>query len=147
MTSVVKTRFIASAANRIPELESGLIETKVYSNPFVNEKDPHFNESRIKIRYELPNQGKDKFVLFRGLIEFSRPRDFSFVFNRHDNSFVANVARNKVADLKEFLSNVQVQLTEELTFRKKLKAAIIFEKQYRLQCEELYKGHALAFEN
>ena len=145
MTLAVKTRFIETVPTGTSELlATGLIETRVFSNPFVNERDPNFSESRIKIRYELSSQLKEHFVLLRGLIEFSRPKDFSFVFNRNENSFVASITRNQVANLKELLSNVQFQLNAELKFRKKLKTAIYFERQYRLQCEAMYRAHALA---
>jgi hypothetical protein len=146
MTVAIKNRFLESAANQtLSELPlHDLVETKVYSNPFVCENDSHFNESRIKVKYELNNEMKVHFVLFRGLVEFSRSKDFYFVFNRHDNSFVVDVSRNKIVNLKELLSNVSTQLAEELKFRKKLKAAIHFERQYRLQCDALYRTHTLA---
>ncbi|HTE30763.1 MAG TPA: hypothetical protein VK666_10350 [Chryseolinea sp.] len=95
-------------------------------------------DDRSRLRFDLPPNYKQHFGLLRGLIEFNRTPDFTFMYHRESNSFDIDIEVSQHERLKAFLNLIDGLLTGEIQFKKQLKKAIAFETQYRLESSKLY---------
>lgn len=78
------------------------------------------------------------FVLLKGLIEFHRPKNFLFKYDKAERSIEADVHEGDYAALKKFLANINHWLNKELGFRSALKDALAFEARYKAERAAVY---------
>jgi hypothetical protein len=76
--------------------------------------------------------------LLRGLIEFHRPANFFFTYDRAERTLVADFRESEFETLKEFFHEVTGWLATELGFKSALKKIIDFESRYRAERNSLY---------
>jgi hypothetical protein len=82
--------------------------------------------------------GLKEFILLRGLIEFHRPANFFFTYDRKERTIEADFRESEFESLKEFLNVVSGWLNTELGFRSSLRKIIDFEARYRAERNSLY---------
>jgi hypothetical protein len=80
-----------------------------------------------------------EFILLRGLIEFHRPANFFFTYDRAERTIVADFRESEFETVKEFFHDVTRWLATELRFKSALKKIIDFESLYRAERSSLYE--------
>jgi len=79
-----------------------------------------------------------EFILFRGLIEFHRPANFFFTYDRTERTIVADFRESEFEQLKRFFHEATGWLASELGFKSALKKIMDFESRYRSERSSLY---------
>jgi hypothetical protein len=97
----------------------------------------HYND-RIKTTFLVTQEFQPDFSLIRGLIEFNRPRDLMFSFDRTSKTVNINLAKDQLSRLDGLLSRVYDELMKEKLFRKTLRTVIEFEQRYTRERDRLY---------
>jgi hypothetical protein len=80
------------------------------------------------------------FTLVKGLIEFNRPKDLLFTYDRVDKRIEIKIIRQQLESLAQFLHSVNEWLTQELRFKTQLKVVLDFEDRYRKERDLIYNG-------
>jgi hypothetical protein len=98
-----------------------------------------FQSDRTIIKFKLSGIYRDYFVLFRGLLEFSRPSRISVSINRSERTFELFVGTDQAAAVTEYLELNQKLLIQEIKFKKSLKTILRFEESIRVEQARLYR--------
>jgi hypothetical protein len=98
-----------------------------------------FQSDRAIVKFKLSGIYHEHFVLFRGLLEFSRPRRISISFNNSERTFELFVGIDEISAVTEYLDLIQKLLIREIKFKKSLKAVLRFEAWVRAEQSRLYK--------
>jgi len=97
-----------------------------------------FQSDRAIVKFKLSGIYLEHFVLFRGLLEFSRPKRISISFNNSERTFELFVGTDEVSTVTEYLDVIQKLLIQEIKFKKSLKAILRFEASVRAEQSRLY---------
>ena len=97
-----------------------------------------FQSDRAIVKFKLSGIYHEHFVLFRGLLDFSRPKRISISFNNSERTFELFVGTDEVSAVTEYLDLIQKLLIQEIKFKKSLKAILRFEASVRVEQAELY---------
>jgi len=97
-----------------------------------------FQSDRAIVKFKLSGIYLEHFVLFRGLLEFSRPKRISISFNNSERTFELFVGTDEVSTVTEYLDVIQKLLIQEIKFKKSLKAILRFEACVRAEQSRLY---------
>jgi hypothetical protein len=99
-------------------------------------------EYRDKVQYtfSVSERFSSHFVLIKGLIDFHRPNDINFSFNRQEKSIEVRTHLHNVDFLFQFLQKVQEWLVKEMQFKLALKKIIQFETQYHAKRTSIYNS-------
>ena len=97
---------------------------------------------RDKVQYTfiVSEHAENHFALIKGLIDFHRPKDIQFRFNRDEKSIEVRAHLQQVDFLFQFLQKVQEWLVKEVQFKLALKKVIQFEDQYKSQRASIYSS-------
>jgi len=98
-----------------------------------------FQSDRAIVKFKLSGIYHEHFVLFRGLLEFSRPKRISISFNNSERTFELFVGTDEISAVTEYLDLIQKLLIQEIKFKKSLKAVLRFEASVRAEQSRLYK--------
>ena len=98
-----------------------------------------FQSDRVIVKFKLSGIYHDHFVLFRGLLEFSRPRWISVSFNNSERTFELFVGIDQAEAVTEYLDLNLKLLIKEIRFKKSLKAVLRFEESVRVEQSRLYR--------
>lgn len=93
---------------------------------------------RLRFHFIPGAEHAPHFALIRGLMEFNRPKELSFVYHVAAKSFEIDIDSAYEDTLQALLSQVDTLLVKELAFRRKLKAVIAFEQRYQREKDEVY---------
>lgn len=106
---------------------------------FTRENSLYYND-RARITFSLAGEFSSYFILVKGLTEFYRPKHLKFAFDQSRKAITIDLAVAELHDLSKLLRVVQQELLREISFKAALRRAIEFEKRYRLEAEEVYRG-------
>ena len=95
-------------------------------------------KERVRLHFSVGQSLPSDFTLVKGLIEFHRPKDFHFKFDRKQKTISLDVDLDHIDRLTTFLSGVEEWVRKEKQFRHALKMAIEFERRYQLERESVY---------
>jgi len=98
----------------------------------------HYKE-RIRASFRIHNEFKPDFILIKGLMEFYRPKEFIFSYDRTERSIGIDIKGDQLEQLSAFLSRIFHWTKQEKQFRHALKLTIEFENRYKLEGESLYQ--------
>ena len=98
-----------------------------------------FQSDRAIVKFKLSGIYHDHFVLFRGLLEFSRPKWISVSFNNSERTFELFVGIDQATAVTEYLDLILKLLIKEIKFKKSLKAILRFEESVRVEQSRLYR--------
>ena len=91
------------------------------------------------VKFKLSGIYHNHFVLFRGLLEFSRPKWISFSFNNSERTFEFFVRMDQATAVTEYLDLILKLLVNEINFKKSLKSILRFEEFVRVEQSSLYR--------
>ena len=97
-----------------------------------------FQSDRAIVKFRLSGIYHEHFVLFRGLLEFSRPKQIGILFNRSERTFELFVGTDQASAVTEYLDLMLKLLIQEIKFKKSLKAILRFEESVRAEQSRLY---------
>jgi hypothetical protein len=97
-----------------------------------------FQSDRAIIKFRLSGIYHEHFVLFRGLLEFSRPKRIAISVNNSERTFEVFVGTDQASAVVEYLDLILKLLTQEIKFKKSLKAILRFEESVRVEQARLY---------
>lgn len=95
-------------------------------------------KERVRLHFSVAHSLPSDFTLVKGLIEFHRPKEFHFKYDRKQKTISLDVDRDQIDRLATFLSGVEEWVRKEKQFRHALKMAIEFESRYQLEQESVY---------
>jgi hypothetical protein len=98
-----------------------------------------FQSDRAIVKFKLSGIYHDHYVLFRGLLEFSRPKWISVSFNNSEKAFELFLGIDQAQAVTEYLDLIVKSLIKEIKFKKSLKAILRFEESVRLEQSRLYR--------
>lgn len=98
----------------------------------------HYN-NRIRISFRISDDYKSDFVLLKGLIEFNRPKDLVFAYDREQRSITTDIREDQPDQLRLFLSSILAWLNQEKKFRHALRIALEFESRYKFERDSVYE--------
>jgi len=98
-----------------------------------------FGADQVIVKFRLGDLYQDKFVLLRGLLEFSRPTEISISSNNSEKTFQFHIGRDKVLAITTYLDKILDLFAKEIRFKESLKAVIRFEQAIRLEQSRLYR--------
>ncbi len=93
---------------------------------------------RVRLAFTVADEFAREFVLIRGLIEFHRPKELSFIYDREFRSIVVAVTQEQLGILHQFFGLIYDLLAKERRFRKALRSVIEVENSYRRVLENAY---------
>jgi hypothetical protein len=112
---------------------TGLSENELFDNV-----SAFYYNDRVRITFLASEKFKPDFSLIRGLLEFNRPRNLMFTYDRHATSVSIDLAKDHLTNLDVLLTNVRNWLVKEKLFRKALRTVIEFEKHYQQERDRIY---------
>jgi hypothetical protein len=98
-----------------------------------------FGADQVIVKFRLADLYEDQFVLLRGLLEFSRPKEISISSNNSEKTFQFHIGRDKVLAITTYLDKILALFAKEIRFKESLKAVIRFEQATRLEQSRLYR--------
>jgi hypothetical protein len=98
-----------------------------------------FQADQVIVKFRLEDLYQDQFVLLRGLLEFSRPKEISISSNKGEKSFQFQIGRDKVLAISTYLDKIIDLFVKEIRFKESLKAVIRFEQATRVEQTRLYR--------
>jgi len=98
-----------------------------------------FQSDRAIVKFKLSGIYHDHFVLFRGLLEFSRPKWISISFNNSERTLELFAGIDQAAAVTEYLDLNLKLLIKEIKFKKSLKTILRFEESIRVEQSRLYR--------
>ena len=113
-------------------------DSSVIENILFSKTSPLFYKTRAYFSFSLSEEFKKNFVMIRGLIEFHRPRNFSFEYNSAQKAIETDIEVNHLEDLRVFLHDVSIWLVQEIKFKETLKIILDFEHRYKVARSEVY---------
>lgn len=126
-----------SLHHEINDRES-VVTDRLSQNALFDSVSAFYYNDRAKVTFNVAGEFETDFSLIRGLIDFNRPRDLRFSFDRESKTVSTNIAMHQLGRLDEFLSFIYDELIKEKRFRKTLRAAIEFEKRYNRERDRIY---------
>lgn len=105
----------------------------------ITQAETVFQADQLVVKFRLSNAYRNYFSLFRGLLEFSRPRGISIFSNSSKKTFELFLVRNQSAVFAGFLNIQQDSLINEIKFKKSLRAVLRFEEDYQKRQRILYQ--------
>jgi len=96
-------------------------------------------KKRIRTSFKIHDEFESDFILIKGLMEFYRPKEFIFSYDRKERSIGIDIKDDQLEQLSVFLSRIVHWTNQEKRFRHALKVAIEFENRYKLERENLYQ--------
>ena len=98
-----------------------------------------FGADQVIVKFSLRDLYQDQFVLLRGLLEFSRPKEISISSNNSEKTFQLHIGKDKVSAITAYMERILDLLVKEIRFKESLKAVIRFEQATRLEQSRLYR--------
>ena len=95
-------------------------------------------KERVRLHFSVAHSLPSEFTFVKGLIEFHRPKDFNFKYDRKQKTISIDVDLDQIDRLATFISGVEEWVRKEKQFRHALKMAIEFERRYQLERESVY---------
>ena len=108
-------------------------------NPLFGKVAPLYYKTRIHLQFSISERYRSQYVMIKGLIEFHRPKRFSFNYSAPPRVIEIDVDVKQLDELTLFLARVLVWLQRENQFRLALKIALEFESRYRLERDSVYQ--------
>ena len=103
-------------------------------------KVTHFYyNTRIRLSFSVSDTYRSQYVMARGMIEFHRPKNFVFSYNKKQGLIEVDINVSELEELQLFLSTVLVWLRHENQFRLSLKIVLEFENRYKLERDSVYE--------
>ncbi len=99
-----------------------------------------FKADRLIVKFKLSDTYRDQFVLLRGLLSFSRPKEISISANNFQKTFELHLGKDQAEAVTTYLDKILDLLTKEIKFKKSLKAVLRFEQSIKLEQAKLYKA-------
>ncbi len=96
------------------------------------------DDEQLHISYRVREKYVPQFILIRGLIEFHRPAELQFAYDRENNTFEAIFQERHLNTLNRFLERVAVWVDQEISFKTHLKQILAFEDEYRARLNAIY---------
>ena len=120
--------------------DTGEIDTHLAltANGLYQKALPFYYRERVRLTFVVSDKFKRDFSLIRGLIEFHRPRNLVFSFDRKYTSVGIDISAHQLDQLQAFLSKVFEWIVKEKQFRHALKLAIEFENRHRIERDSIY---------
>ena len=97
-----------------------------------------FQHDRLVLKFGLTEQYTGNFVLLRGLIEFSRPKEISITSDRINKSFELELNTSETQIIQEYLEKIFKWLLKEIKFKAVLKEVIELQNRVRAEQDILY---------
>jgi hypothetical protein len=98
-----------------------------------------FQSDRTIIKFRLSGIYHEHFVLFRGLLEFSRPKGMAISSNNSERTFELFVGADQASAVVEYLDLILRLVIQEIKFKKSLKTILRFEESVRVEQARLYR--------
>ncbi|MBT1703920.1 hypothetical protein [Chryseosolibacter indicus] len=95
---------------------------------------------RTRLSLTLKDEFINHFVMVKGLLEFSRSKDYQFSYNVAERSFLVDFDESLEDGLKELLTFVSARLSEEIRFKKALTQIREIEARHKEELAALYKA-------
>ena len=112
--------------------------TPVVENILFGKVSPLFYKTRVHLSLALSEEFKKNFVMIKGLIEFHRSRHFSFEYSFSRKTIETDIEVTQLEDLRAFLHDVSIWLTQEIKFKETVKIILDFENQYKVASSLVY---------
>lgn len=96
------------------------------------------HQEHVRLHFEVAGSSQSDFTLVKGLIEFHRPKEFLFQYDRKQNTISVVVEPDQIDRLATFLLSVQEWVRKEKQFRHALKIALDFERRYQIERQIVY---------
>jgi len=113
-------------------------DSSVIENILFDKVSPLYYKSRVYFSFSLSDKFKKNFVMIKGLLEFHRSRQFSFEYNFSQKTIDTDIEVSQLGDLRAFLHDVSIWLTQEIKFKETLKTILDFENQYKVARSLVY---------
>jgi len=114
--------------------KSGMLEPVAFKNIPAGKI---FQSDRAIVKFKLSGIYHDHFVLFRGLLEFSRPKWISVSIDNSERTFELFVGIDQTQAVTEHLDLMLKLLIKEIKFKKALKTILRFEESVRVEQSRL----------
>src|SRR5688572_5346111 len=118
---------------------SGTVRTRVGQEDAAADHNTSLHyRARVRLHFTVADRLPSDFTLVKGLIEFHRPKEFSFEYDRKQKTIALDIDLDDIDRLATFLSALEEWVRKEKQFRHALKMAIEFERRYQLERESVY---------
>ena len=97
-----------------------------------------FVSNKYIVRVKLLPEFSKSFVLFRGLLEFSRPKSVTIVSYSKDEIFEIEILETQIEYILSYIETMVGWLIREIRFKEALGAIIRFEKRVKQEQASLY---------
>jgi hypothetical protein len=104
-------------------------EAFAIDNGLFSKVAPLFYKNRLRLTFFVSDEYRSRYALLRGIIEFHRPKAFTFLYNRTDKILECDITVHQANALHEFLGSVLQLIECEVKFKEVLKQVIDFEDQ------------------
>lgn len=94
----------------------------------------------VIVRFALSDNYRNHFVLLRGLLEFSRPKNISVSANNSEKSFELYIVKDQTTTVISYVDTILQLLMKEIAFKKSLQAVLKFERSIRIEQSKLYQA-------
>jgi hypothetical protein len=98
-----------------------------------------FQVNHVIVRFKLSSAYHDRFILLRGLLEFSRPKNISISTNTAEKTFELRVSDDQVQFIRTYLDTILSLLVKEIKFKASLNSVLKFEQSFKSQQSKLYE--------
>jgi len=95
---------------------------------------------RLKVSFSVDETNRQHFILIKGLLEFHRNPGVVFTFNKTEGTFDATTSALQENELNVYLQKISAWIEQELSFKKRLKDMLSFEREYRAKLATVYAG-------
>lgn len=119
--------------NAIAATDVQLIENQLFENV----SPLHYN-ARIRLSIQIAEKFRKHFALIRGLMEFHRPKHFSFEYQFSQKTLEIDIEGKQLTELLIFFDLILTLITEEIRFKGALKLVLEFEDRYKKAQSEIY---------
>jgi hypothetical protein len=110
----------------------------VIDTPLFKKSAPFYYRNRLRVSLTISEEFRNSYIMVRGLIEFHRPKDFSFTYQLMKRTIEADIEVVHLETLKVFLGKVLLWTKQEKQFKHALKLALEFETRYKLERDSVY---------
>jgi hypothetical protein len=115
-------------------------ESTLYQGRFYRATSQLKYSDRLKVSFSVNETTRQHFILIKGLLEFHRNPGVVFTFNKAEGTFEATTGALQENELNGYLRKISAWIEQELSFRKRLKDMLSFEREYRAKLATVYSG-------
>jgi hypothetical protein len=142
--SISHSHYLQIAGKEITDINTGIslpgeeLNSPFNSNQLFQKAAPFYYNDRVRLSFSIAEKFTDQFILIKGLIEFNRPKHFSFTYNPVQKTVETDIEVNQIKELQSFYTSVYGWLKKEIQFKDTLKLILDWENRNKKEMAAVY---------